>query len=253
MNKFGLLFVIAGLFLAIFYPWGQIKFTGEDIGKATIYQRSGGGKWLQHVVELDPLHNPVRIRLHGYFLPGGAFIDNAIPLTIRVSGADGTVLEGVIKLSTSSANQHAPEKDRIVHTRDDGTVLLSNSAPLFDIVSAGKYTIEIGSEEKVDFSLSSVDVVVLAKVTAPNTSYRWPGIALIVFGLIMLFAGRKRRKKGRKKQRKRESKRAGASTGNVGNDESIPDKKQKITRDKPPALPDPPKRKIRWGRRASDK
>jgi len=173
-------------------------------------------------------------------------MEQAIPLNLTVTGRDGPVLNGVVKLSTGSAN----DPDRDADTSDDGTVILSTSAPQFDIIDAGTYRLEVTGEGDVDFSLSAVDATVLANAPIAENRFKIPGFALIAFGIIMMVRAAKKRRKDRKRKRK---------TSRRKQDRSAQQELPKPERKKTPPPPsdeepaEPKRRKIQWGRNASDK
>lgn len=201
--------------MGFLYPSFQTKLTGEELKSFSVYQR--GQNWKPNKVELGVLNNPVKLRIVGRFLPGGAYMENAIPLNVKVSGPSGVMVDEVVKLYPKSGSKNAPKS-----SGGDGVVLLTTHTSLFSIARAGPYSVEVSGVGKVDFSLSSVSVFVLGSATVPDTTYRVPGIALMVLGGFLVVAGRKRKRRARK------------------NDE------QPV-----PVEPPPVKKKIRWGRNAS--
>lgn len=202
--------VLVGLFLAYVYPSLQNSTSDMEFNDLTTYQR--GEAWKPYEVVLDKDSNPFQLRLIGRFLPGSPYLFNALSVQVSVNGPDGVVLDETIKLLPRS-----DAKKRADSQNDDGSVVLTSDTSTFSIAKKSNYIIKISVEGEMDFSLTSMGVMVFGKAIIPTTFSRKLGMTIAFFGLILIFRSRK------KSHRK------------------------SVTETKP--VP-PVKKKIRWGRNA---
>lgn len=238
MKLFGIVAIIAGIFLVTIYPSFKSDSFGEVLDSGTVYTRSQ--KQFKPInVALNIENNPLKIKLYGYFLPGGAYLDEDVTLIVRVEGNKGTIHSETIKPTKSDLVQTVAQDQVDSEARDDGSVILSRSTEAFLVQESGQYQVSVSSIEEIDFSLSLLDAVVLEKVSKPLIDLTIPGVALVVFGIILLHRewrkSRKRRRRNRKKRRRASSKPTLENTW---------EKQAELPTPEPP----PKKQTHRWGR-----
>jgi len=211
MKMMGLLMILAGLFLAFVYPSFQNTTSGKELSTFMSYQR--GAPWKPNEVVLDKAGNPFQLRLTGNFLPGSPYLDRALALDVSIRGPTGSALMETINISPEAGAMTRP-----VSKNGDGSVVLIANTSAFSISNSGTHIIKISTSGEVDFSLTSISVTVVGKAFVPDTLFRIPGIIMAVFGVILIFRSRKK-------------------------------KRHKSVSPAKPAAP-PVKKKIRWGRNA---
>jgi len=187
MRKLALLLLLAGLALVVLRPWLQTGFSGNEIASFNLFERKGEG-WKSAAVTLSPSDNPFRLRINASFVVDAKTRPVKLPLKVRISGADGVVLDGTVSLKTDLQGA-APE----------GQKVKSITAPVFAIVNGGEYLIEVGVDADApnydlqDPGLSAVNANIAGNVTEADDGYLLPGVVMIVLGIS--FLARKRRKR----------------------------------------------------------
>ncbi len=187
MRKIASFLILLGVGLAVLLPWIQSNFAGNEIVSLPVYDREDGG-WRTGIVKISPDDNPVRIRIDAKYLVDAKLPPNGLPITIRVSGADGVVLDGTISISTSLKGS-APEQEKMVST----------SAPLFAIADSGDYLIEVGLASNatqsgiLDPGLSSVRAALIRNAVEADNRYQMPGVILAIFGVYLMMRSRRRK------------------------------------------------------------
>ncbi len=187
MRKLALLLILAGLALVVLRPWLQTGFSGNEIASFNLFERQGEG-WKSAAVTLSPSDNPFRLRINASFVVDAKIRPVKLPLKVRISGADGVVLDGTVSLKTDLQGA-APE----------GQKVKSITAPVFAIVNGGEYLIEVGVADDApnyglhDPGVSVVDGIIAGNVIEADDDYLLPGVVMIGLGVFIL--ARKRRKK----------------------------------------------------------
>lgn len=170
--------------MAFIYPMFQTTVSNTALLKAHVYERGDGRGWISEKVELNETDNPVKLELIGMFLPGSPYIGNAVPFKVKITGLEGVVFDEMVELYPN-----------IQSSSSDGSVNISTYAPQFTVSRSGSYTIDVGMEEKPDFSLSSVFAIVHSSVIGPDTTFRIPAIFVMLLGLFFFFTiGKSKRK-----------------------------------------------------------
>lgn len=187
MRKFAVLCILLGIGLAALLPWAQSNLSGNEVAMLSVYERNGTG-WQSGTVTLSRDDNPVRVRINAKYLVDAKLPPNGLPITIRVSGTDGVVLDGTVSLSTNLQGS-APEQEKTVRS----------TAPVFAIAEAGEYLIEVNLAPNaadsgvLDPGLSSVSVSVIGNAVDADNEYQMPGIVLAIFGVYLLMRSRHRK------------------------------------------------------------
>ena len=240
MRLIGIIAIVVGVFMATVYSPDKADNFGDVLDSGTVYFRSQAQfKPIEVTLSVD--NNPIKITLYGYFLPGGAYMDNAIPMEVSLRQANRTIRSEKLTFSAKDQANEPAVKPRKDGSEESGTVLLSQSTLPFVIDQSGTYQVVVRSPQPVDFSLSLLDAVIHEKVSQSSPDLKIPGVALALFGAIILFRERKKsRKRRRKKNRK--SKRDSAKNEIENRGEKTVEKE----RSDPP--PKPKKQRHRWGR-----
>lgn len=189
MRKIAYALVVAGITLGILLPAFHLHFSGSFIQDEIVYDRANGG-WRAATLYLSPADNPVRLQFVAEFLVGGRLPPVKIPLDVKISDADGTLMAAIVSLPASG--------------RDAGAELpkiRSTTAPVFSVQQEGQHTLEVAfAPNKNNGNILLPDVKSLtaeftANATEPNEDYKLPAVVLVILGIYLLIrSGREGRK-----------------------------------------------------------
>lgn len=190
MRIIGVIFVVAGILLAIGLPWFQSNLTGEEVTIATLYDRDNG--WRLSEVHLDPDDNPHRVRINIFRL--------------RTEIRDNSIFPVIFRMASKTDGQKKIEETLNIDLRNSATgimpegapKLISQSTPAFNIEEQGDYKFGAiplapgkANPLRIDRDIVRINARVFKKVQATSTSYRNYGICSVIFGIIILsFFGR---------------------------------------------------------------
>lgn len=192
MRKIGFLLMLFGVALAGLYPLYQEQFTGQEIARHRIFDRNDGGwqnGWREASVTLEESQSPLRIRFTGHVLPGNYLADNSLPLDVELRGSDGVVFASRLEISVRENPNESASNERSVQI----------ATTEFGVIANGIHTLKVTSPLERDVNLNWMDAIFVANVAVRDTQFRDIGIGMFAAGLLMVIAGRKRRKKDKRK------------------------------------------------------
>ena len=188
MRKLGFIIMFAGLGLAYLYPLFQEQFTGEEFARERIFDRNDGGwqnGWREVEVEIKESNNPIRIRFTGNILSGNYFLNNTLPLAVKLDGADGTILSTELQINGRENQNESATNERTVQV----------ATTEFGVIENGQYTLIVTSPITRDVNLNWMDAVFVSNVQVRDERFRPIGLGMMIAGLAMLIFGRRRKRK----------------------------------------------------------
>jgi hypothetical protein len=191
MRILGFLLILAGLGLTFGMQLYQSDFTGEQILRKRIYDRSIGGgitSWYPVTLDLSEQQNPLRIRLEGARADGGSYAGTGYPVSIELKGPEGLALSTGLDINLTSEGAGGNDEQR-----------LYANAPDFDVIADGPHNLIVRPQLDRDISVLWMDVIFLANVQRPDDSYLRPGLITAGVGLAFWFLGGRRRRKSNRK------------------------------------------------------
>jgi len=187
MRLLGFLLIVVGLALAIGLPLYQSDFTGEEITQKRIYDRSVAGNtnvWTPLTLDLSEAQNPVRIRLEGSRAKGGSYAGTGYPVSVELTGPQGTVLSAGLDINLTSESAGGPPDEQRLYA----------NLPDFDVIADGPHTLSVTPQLDRDISVLWMDAEFLANVQRPDNTWFRPGLVTAGIGAAMVFIGNRRRK-----------------------------------------------------------
>jgi hypothetical protein len=183
MRRLLLLLLVAGITLAIGYPWIAGNFSGEEIGSWRVYDRPDSYK-------------PVTVALMAEDAPVRAFVDmqplqNFIPAEGRTALTSVVTRQGkdVLVKTLNFANAKAANRGS-----PQGPLVYRDSIGDIDPVQTGEYVFTIGPGDIDGLKVAQIDLVLRKDVMAIDRRAIPAGVALMIvsiFGLIRLRRNRK--------------------------------------------------------------
>lgn len=195
MRTVGFLFIFIGAAIGLLLPWYQLNFLGKEISEIPFEQfnRTGAG---EGTVLLKTDDNPVRVRFFAKYKVGGLLPPVEIPVQVKLSDKDGTLLGAIISFPTQGRDT-GPEQGKV----------RSGTSLDLTIQNDGLHKLELSfAKNSNDNGITRPDV---ERITASfignagviNETYRLPAIILAVLGFYLVVRSRRVDKNGPKKMR----------------------------------------------------
>ncbi len=195
MKKLGFLFIAMGIAIGLLLPWAQLNFEGDEIAELNFpaFNQKGSG---EATVFLKAADNPVRIRFSAQYKVDGLLPPINIPIEVKLSDKDGTLVGAIISFSTKG-HGGGPDQPKVrsgtnleVKVQNDGLHKLQLS------FAPNKNNNGI---EKPD--IDTISASFIANASTINESYKIPAAILALVGVYLILRSRRGRKKEPKKFR----------------------------------------------------
>ena len=274
MRLIGILLIIAGLFYAIARPWFGAEDTTTQLAKAVIFdqQKIAGQNrgWQVSNVFLDKVNSPARVRINVLRLPADSYDNRGLKLLVRVA-----------PISQSGEIQAAEVNQPVIIDLENGfdnpaggnARLHSISTEEFQINRTGQYKIgavPVSADNvttsapalEIDRNIIRIEAVVLSGIEATGSSGLVLGVAMVLFGFILLSIFKRQQKIiGGTQETRRPPEDVADSQADEVVDEVIDEVQSRVENDDTPEREVPPQRQsktgvgktIKWGRDAGKK
>jgi len=260
--------IVIGLFYAVAKPWFGSNFTGKEIARSTVFDKSKSNSedrgWRVGQISLPGDSDKVRIRINVLRLPGQIYDNGKLNLVVRLArsgqvGSSSTPLmseEVSVSLENTGSNTDSTEPYLIFATSSE-----------FTVVRAGQYKIgaipkldgtSTGNISDIDANIIGIEAQVLSGVQTTSSSNTLFGGALVIFGIVLMSIAKRRKLRGNTET-------ASAPAKPVATADPADNINPAIGRKEPPPPPPVPKAKpkpdpetdvgktIKWGRDAGKK
>ncbi|MCF6321268.1 MAG: hypothetical protein L3J32_05795 [Rhizobiaceae bacterium] len=267
MRIIGIIMIVIGLFYAVAKPWFGSNFTGEEIARATVFDKSKSNNkdqgWRVSEIFLQGDNQTIRIRMNVLRLPGQIYDNGKLRLLVRVApagqagAAQRPLLSEEITVSlegTRSGGTSSTEPYLIFATSKEFTIQRSGQYKIGAIPNTGGNVGNNGLD--IDANIIGIEAQVLSGVQATGSSNTLFGGALVVFGIVLMSIAKRRKLRGNTKM-------ATAPPKPVATADPADNINPAIGRDEPPPAPPVVKPKpapktdvgktIKWGRDAGKK
>lgn len=176
--------IIAGLTLALGYPWYMRHFTGSEIGRWVILENPASG-FITKEVTLQESDGPVRIFVDATPLPGYVPVERRSAITIAVSRDGFPVLSQGLDFvaKSSSMNVDRPQSGDV----------LRQSAGDIDPVIKGLYSFRTVKGNTDGLQLSKAELVLRRGAEEADETITTIGLIVGVLGVYALMRTRLRR------------------------------------------------------------
>ena len=187
MRVFGLLLLACGIAVGAIWPWAQLHFLGNELGKLEFSGLRQGKSEPQSIV-LTRDNNRVRIRFQASYLVGAKLPPVKIPVRVVITDLDGTLLSGIVSFPTKG-DETGPEQQKV-----------RGSTPLeFGVINDGEHMITLSLAPNPNNGgilvpdIAEVSATVVANAPELRDDYKALAAALALAGIYVLL--RSRRKK----------------------------------------------------------
>lgn len=194
MKKLGFLFIVMGIAIGLLLPWAQLNFQGGEVAELSFpaFNQKGSG---EATVLLKVADNPVRLRFSAQYKVDGLLPPIKIPIEVKLSDKDGTLIGAIISFSTKG-HGGGPDQPKVrsgtnleVKVQNDGLHKLQLSfAPNKN-----------NGIEKPD--IDTITASFIANANAVNESYKIPAAILALVGFYLILRSRRGRDEKPKKRR----------------------------------------------------
>ena len=195
MRIIGFLFIIVGIVLGLLLPWAQLNFDGDEIAELQFanFNQSGAG---EATVLLKAADNPVRIRFFAKYKVGALLPPLKIPIQVKLSDKDGTLIGAIISFSTKG---HGGGPDQpLVRSGNNIDVFVQNDG-------LHKLQLEFAPNknnngiEKPD--IDTITASFIANASPVSDDYKIPAAILALVGFYLILRSRRRGKEPPQKPR----------------------------------------------------
>ncbi len=199
MRKIGFLFIVIAIGVGLLLPWAQLNFQGEEIAQVKFeYFNTTSSSENQplesskpppeNTVLLKRSDNPVRIRFFAEYKIGGLLPPVKIPMTVKLSDKDGTLIGAIISFSTKG-HGGGPDQPKVRSgTNVDVTVQNDGLHKLHLSFAPNKNNNGIISPD-----VERITASFIANASSVNTDYRIPALILAFVGGYLIVRSRKKR------------------------------------------------------------
>jgi hypothetical protein len=194
MKKIGLLLIVIALSIGLVLPWAKLNFDENVVSEVSFPEFHKTGKAEQTVL-LTKADNPLRIRFVARYKVGGLLPPVKIPLQVKLSDRDGTLIGAIISFPTNGIDTGTEQPK----TRS-GTHLLAT------VQHDGLHKLEIEfAPNKNNNGIEKPDVDVITASFVANAApvenqYQIPALILGLLGFYLLIRSRRSGKSKAKSQ-----------------------------------------------------
>lgn len=187
MRKLGFIFILIALGIGLLLPWAQLNFDGEEV--ATInFPDFNRSEISEGTVLLKAEDNPVRIRFFAEYKVGGQLPPLKIPVTVKLSDKDGTLIGAIISFSTKG---HGGGPDQpLVRSGTNIDVTVQNDG-------LHKLQLEFAPNKNnngiLKPDIDNITATFVANASSLNEAYRFPALILGLVGFYLIVRSRRKR------------------------------------------------------------
>lgn len=188
MRTLGFLLIAIALGIGLLLPWAQLNFEGEEVAQINFpdFNRAAIN---EGTVLLKTADNPVRIRFSAKYKVGGLLPPLKIPVTVKLSDKDGTLVGAIISFSTKG---HGGGPDQpLVRSGTNIDVTVQNDG-------LHKLQLEF-APNKNDNGIAKPDVDLITASFVGNASsvsedYQIPALILGLVGFYLIIRSRRKKR-----------------------------------------------------------
>jgi len=190
MKKLGFLLILIAVGVGILMPLAQVKFSGTEITTLTFADFRVEGVKAQNLL-IRKEDNPVRINFRAKYKVGAQLPPVKLPITVKISDADGTLIGTVISFKTDGFNT-GPEQPKVA----------GSQSIVFDVQNEGLHRISMAfAPQPANSNILKPDVEEITAKFIANTSeqenpYKIPAAVMGILGFYLIV----RSKRGKKDQ-----------------------------------------------------
>ncbi len=195
MRKIGFLLIAIAIVIGLLLPWAQLNFEGDRVAELDFanFNQAGQG---EGTVLLTKADNPIRIRFHARYKIAGLLPPVKIPVQVKLSDKDGTLVGAIISFPTNGID--AGTEQSKVRSGTNLDVTIQNDG-------LHKLQIEFASN-KNDNGISMPDVenitaTFVANSSAVNETLQIPALILALLGFYLVVRSKRRGNAPPKKRR----------------------------------------------------
>ena len=187
MRIIGFLFIIAGIVVGLLLPWAQLNFDGEEIAelKFASFNQTGAG---EATVLLKAADNPVRIRFFAEYKVGGLLPPLKIPIQVKLSDKDGTLVGAIISFSTKG-HGGGPDQPRVRSGNNIDVTVQNDGLHKLQLEFAPNKN--NNGIEKPD--IDTITASFIANASPVIDDYKIPAAILALVGFYLILRSRRRR------------------------------------------------------------
>ena len=188
MKKLGLLLIAIAIAIGLLLPWAQLNFEGEEIAQVN-FPDFNQTSLSEGTVLLKTDDNPVRIRFFAEYKVGGLLPPLKIPVTVKLSDKDGTLIGAIISFSTKG-HGGGPDQPK-VRSGTNIDVSVQNDG-------LHKLQLEFAPNKNnngiINPDLDNITATFIANASPVNQPYKIPAVILAMVGFYLIVRSRKKRK-----------------------------------------------------------
>lgn len=195
MKKLGLLLIAIAIAIGLLLPWAQLNFEGEEIAQVN-FPDFNQTSLNEGTVLLKTDDNPVRIRFFAEYKVGGLLPPLKIPVTVKLSDKDGTLIGAIISFSTKG-HGGGPDQPK-VRSGTNIDVSVQNDG-------LHKLQLEFAPNKNnngiINPDVDNITATFIANASPVNQPYKIPAVILAMVGFYLIVRSRKKTKDTHKKPR----------------------------------------------------
>ncbi len=188
MKKLGLLLIAIAIVIGLLLPWAQLNFEGEEIAQVN-FPDFNQTSLSEGTVLLKTDDNPVRIRFFAEYKVGGLLPPLKIPVTVKLSDKDGTLIGAIISFSTKG-HGGGPDQPK-VRSGTNIDVSVQNDG-------LHKLQLEFAPNKNnngiINPDVDNITATFIANASPVNQPYKIPAVILAMVGFYLIVRSRKKRK-----------------------------------------------------------
>lgn len=195
MKKLGIVLILIALGIGVLMPLLQVKYSGTEITTLSFSDiRSGGGEAQTLLIRKED--TPVRINFRARYKVGAQLPPVKLPVTVKVSDADGTLIGTIISFKTDGFDT-GPEQPKVA----------GSQSLVFEVQNEGLHRISMefapqpGNSNILRPDVEEITAKFIANTNDEDNPYRIPAAVLGILGFYLIVRSRRGKKGGPKKLR----------------------------------------------------
>ena len=185
MKKLGFLFIVIAIAIGLLLPWVQLNFEGEEIAELRFpqFNQTGSG---EGTVLLKAADNPLRIRFAAQYKVDGLLPPLKIPVEVKLSDKDGTLIGAIIAFSTKG-HGGGPDQPKVANSNALDVTVQNDGLHKIQLKFAPNKNNNGIKNPDVDFITASF----VANANVVNDAYKIPAAILALVGFYLIIRSRK--------------------------------------------------------------
>lgn len=183
MRKIFIALFLIGAGISLVYPWAQQHFSGEEVGRWTLYQRGQG--YQTATVNLKADDAPVRIFID--VLP----MQNHAPIE-RASSFNLAVLRNGIPVLAQTLNFHSQNSKSMRNTPQNSREIRQSAGDLEEVAD-GVYEFSVRAGAVDGLAVTKADLILRREAKPVSETITTTGLVVMIIGIYGFMRMRRRR------------------------------------------------------------